>query len=70
MSGSDGGAERGELARAVLTQQEIATREEVVEEETGVIFTIEVLDLMEEEERGSHGDLDQGVVLDESSPVE
>ena len=60
----------GELIRALLAQEGIATREEVVEdEETGVISTIEVPDLMEEEERGSHGDPDQGVVLDES-PIE
>ena len=57
----------GELVRALLAREGIATREEVVEdEETGVISTIEVPDLMEEEERGSHGDPDQGVVLDES----
>ena len=49
----------GELARAVLACQGITTREEVVEdEEAGVISTIEVPDLMEEEERGSHGDPD------------
>ena len=60
----------GDLARAVLTSQGIATHEEVMEDkETGVISTIEVPDLMEEDERGSHGDPDQGVVLDES-PVE
>ena len=60
----------GELARVVLARQGIATREEVIEdEETGVVSTIEVPDLMEEDERGSHGDPDQGVVLDES-PVE
>ena len=60
----------GELVRVVLAHQEIATREEVVEdEETGVVSTIEVPDLMEEDERGSHGDPDQGVVLDES-PLE
>ena len=60
----------GDLARAVLARQGIATCEEVVEdEETGVISTIEVPDLMEEDDRGSHGDPDQGVVLDES-PVE
>ena len=54
----------------VLARQGIATREEVVEdEETSVVSTIEVLDLMEEDERGSHGDPDQGVVLNES-PVE
>ena len=59
----------GELVRAVLGSQGIATREEIVEdEETGVISTIEVPDLMEEDERGSHGDPDQGVVLDESPP--
>ena len=56
----------GELARAILAHQGIATREEVVEdEETRVISTIEVPGLMEEVERGSHGDPDQGVVLDE-----
>ena len=47
--------------------------EEVVEdEETGVVLTMEVLDQMEEDsesERGSFGDPDQGVVLDES-PLE
>ena len=60
----------GELVRAPLAREGIATQEEVVEdEETGVISTIEVPDLMEEEERGSHGDPDQGVVLDES-PIE
>ena len=60
----------GDLGRAILARQGIATREEVVEdEETGVISTIEVPDLAEEEDRGSHGDPDQGVVLDES-PVE
>ena len=60
----------GELARAVLARQGIATCEEVVEdEETGVVSTIEVPDLMEEDSRGSHGDPNQGVVLDES-PVE
>ena len=56
----------GELARAVLAQQGIATHEEIVEDkETGVVSTVEVQDLMDEDERGSHGDLDQGVVLDE-----
>ena len=39
------------------------------DEETGVVSTVEVLDLMEEDERGCFGDPDQGVVLDES-PVE
>ena len=59
----------GELVRAALACQGVTTREEVVEdEETGVVSTIEVLDLMEDE-RGSFGDPDQGVVLDES-PVE
>ena len=49
----------GELVQALLSREGIATREEVVEdEETGVISTIEVPDLMEEEERGSHGDPD------------
>ena len=49
----------------------MAICEEVVEDkETSVISTIEVPDdLMEEEERGSFSDPDQGVVLDES-PVE
>ena len=60
----------GELVRATLARQRVATREEVVEdEETGVVLTIEIPDLMEEDERGSFGDPDQGVVLDES-PVE
>ena len=60
----------GELVRAALAHQGVVTCEEVVEdEETGVISTIEVPDLMEEEaERGSFGDPDQGVVLDESPP--
>ena len=59
----------GELARAVLAHQGVGIREVVVEdEETGVISTIEVPDLMEEAERGSHRDPDQGVVLDESLP--
>ena len=59
----------GELVRAALAHQGVATREEVVEdEETGVVSTIEVPDLMEEVERGSFGDPDQGVVLDESPP--
>ena len=59
-----------ELVRAALAHQGVATCEEVVEdEETGVVSTIEVPDLMEGDERGSFGDLDQGVVLDES-PVE
>ena len=57
----------GELVQAALACRGIATREEVVEDkETGVVSTIEVLDLMEEDERGSFGDPDQGVVLDES----
>ena len=56
----------GELVRAVLAHQGVAIHEEVAEDgETGVISTIEVPDLMEED-RGSHGDPDQGVVLDES----
>ena len=60
----------GELARAVLARQGTATCEEVVEdEETRVVSTIEVPDLMEEDERGSHGDPDQGVVFDESPLV-
>ena len=60
----------GELVRAALACQGVATHEEVVEdEETGVISTMEVPDLMEEDERGSFGDPDQGVVLDES-PIE
>ena len=60
----------GELARAVLARQGIATCEEVVEdEETGVVSTIEVPDLIEEDERRSHGDLDQGVVLDKSTLI-
>ena len=59
----------GELVQAALARQGVATREEVVEdEETGVVSTIEVPDLMEDEERGSFGDPDQGVVLDESLP--
>ena len=59
----------GELVQVALARQGVATREEVVEdEETGVVSTIEVLDLMEDEERGSFGDPDQGVVLDESLP--
>ena len=54
----------------VLARHGVTTREEVVEdEETGVVSTIEVLDLMEEDKRGSHGDPDQGVVLDKS-PLE
>ena len=60
----------GELVWAALARQGVATREEVVEdEETSVILTIEVPDLMEEDERGSFGDPDQGVVLNES-PME
>ena len=48
----------------------VTTCEEVIEdEETGVVSTIEVPDVMEEDERGSFGDLDQGVVFDEF-PVE
>ena len=57
----------GELVQVALARQGVATREEVVEdEETGVVSTIEVPDLMEEDKRGSFGDPDQGVVLDES----
>ena len=53
--------------QAALARQGVATCEEVVEdEETGMVSTIEVLDLMEEDERGSFGNPDQGVVLDES----
>ena len=33
------------------------------DEETGVVSTVEVPDLMEEDERGSFGNPDQGVVL-------
>ena len=59
----------GELVQAALARQGVATREEVVEDkETGMVLTIEVPDLMEEEERGSFSDPDQGVVLDESPP--
>ena len=55
--------------QAVLARQGITTCEEVVEDkETGMVSTIEVLDLMEEDERGSDGDPDQGVVLDKSPP--
>ena len=58
----------GELVRAVQERQGVAPREEVVEDkETSVVSTVEVPDLMEEDKRGSHGDPDQGVVLDESS---
>ena len=58
----------GELVRAALARQGMVPREEVVEdEETGVVSTVEVPDLMEEDERGSHSDPDQGVVLDEST---
>ena len=60
----------GELVQAALAHQGIATREEVVEDtETGVVSTVEVPDLMEEDlecERGSFSDPDQGVVLDET----
>ena len=57
----------GELVQAALARQGVVTHEEVVEdEETGVVSTVEVPDLMEEVERGSFGDPDQGVVLDES----
>ena len=60
----------GELVRVALACQGVATREEVEEDkETGMVSTIEVPDLMEEDERGSHGDPDQGVVLNES-PIE
>ena len=60
----------GELVQVALARQGVATREEVVEdEETGVVSTVEVPDLMEEDKRGSFGDPDQGVVLDES-PIE
>ena len=53
--------------RAALARQGVVTHEEVVEdEETGVVSTVEVPDLMEEVKRGSFGDMDQGVVLDES----
>ena len=56
----------GKLTRAVLARQGVATHEEVVEDkETSVVSTIEVPDLMDEDERGSFGDPDQGVVLDE-----
>ena len=56
-----------ELVQAALARQGVTTHEEVVEdEETGMISSMEVPDLMEEDERGSHGDPDQGVVLDES----
>ena len=59
----------GELMRAALARRGMTTREEVVEdEETGVVSTVEVPDLTEEEERGSHRDPDQGMVLDESPP--
>ena len=48
----------GELVWAVLAHQGVAMCEEVVEDkETGVVSTVEVLDLMEEDERGSFGDL-------------
>ena len=57
----------GELVRAALAHQGVTAREEVVEdEETGVVSTIDVPDLMEEDKRGSFGDPDQGVVLDDS----
>ena len=57
----------GELVRAALARQGVVTHEEVVEdEETGVVSTVEVPDLMEKVERGSFGDPDQGVVLNES----
>ena len=60
----------GELVQAALARQGVATHEEVMEDkETSVISTVEVPDLMEEEERGSFGNPDQGVVLDES-PLE
>ena len=38
------------------------------DEETKVLSTIEVPDLMEEDKRGSHSDPDQGVVLNKSPP--
>ena len=57
----------GKLVRVALACQGVTTHKEVVEDkETSVVSTIEVPDLMEEEERGSFGDLDQGVVLGES----
>ena len=57
----------GELVQVALARQGVATCDEVVEdEETSVVSTVEVLDLMEEDERGSFCDLDQGVVLDKS----
>ena len=64
----------GELHQAILARRGVCTRGEVVEDkETGVVSTVEVLvDQMKEDlvsEWGSFGDLDQGVVLDES-PVE
>ena len=52
-----------------LARQGVGTRKEVVEDEAmGVVSTVEVPDLMEEDsnERGSFGDPDQGVDLDES----
>ena len=60
----------GELVQAALARQGVTTREEVVEdEETSMVSTVEVLDSMEEDKRGSYGDPDQGVALDES-PIE
>ena len=58
----------GELVRAALARQKVATREIVEDENTGVVSTLEVPDLMEKVERGSFGDPDQGVVLDKSAP--
>ena len=63
-----------ELHRAIPARQGVCTQETVVEDkETGVVSMVEVLvDHMEEDsesERGSFGDPNQGVVLDES-PVE
>ena len=59
----------GELVWAMLAHQGVATCEVLEDEETGVVSTVEVPDLMEEDERRSFGNPDQGVVLDES-PVE
>ena len=59
----------GELVQAALAHWEVGTHKVVVEDkETGVVPSMEVPDFMEEDsnERGSLGDLDQGVVLDES----
>ena len=51
-----------------LARRGVGTREEVVEDKAmGVVPTVEVPDLMEDSnERGSFGDPDQGVDLDES----